>query len=83
LLTTCGITMLPLVIPRRLGDYFLPLYVTTTNVNSSFVIMPTKMRWSHEPSFLQERRHQEKDRLEQYLVYEENAIGVRKMHHDK
>jgi nitrate/nitrite-specific signal transduction histidine kinase len=33
--------------------------------------------------FLQERRHQEKERLEQYLVYEERAIAARKMHRDE
>jgi hypothetical protein len=33
--------------------------------------------------FLQERLLQEKERLEQYMVYEEKAILARKMHCDK
>jgi hypothetical protein len=32
---------------------------------------------------LQERGSQEKERLEQYLMYEEKAIAARKMHRDK
>jgi hypothetical protein len=34
-------------------------------------------------SLLQEKRHQENERLEQYLVYEEKAIAAHKMHRDK
>jgi hypothetical protein len=34
-------------------------------------------------NFLQERHRQEKERLEQYLVYKEKAITARKMHLDK
>jgi hypothetical protein len=33
--------------------------------------------------FLQGKHHQEKERMEQYLVYEEKAISARKMHCDK
>jgi hypothetical protein len=33
--------------------------------------------------FLQERRHCEKERLEQYFDTEERAIAARKMQHDK
>jgi hypothetical protein len=33
--------------------------------------------------FLQERRRQEKERFEQYHVYEEKAIAARKMHRYK
>jgi hypothetical protein len=33
--------------------------------------------------FLQSRRHQEKEILEEYLVYEEKAIAARKIQRDK
>jgi hypothetical protein len=33
--------------------------------------------------FLHERRLQEKERMEEYLVYEEKAIAERKLHRDK
>jgi hypothetical protein len=33
--------------------------------------------------FLHERRRQEKERMEEFLVYEEKAIAARKMHRNK
>jgi hypothetical protein len=61
----------------------LPLYAMMTNVDSCSLTIATTAWWSLESSFLQERRHQEKERLEAYLETEEHAIAARTMQCDK
>jgi hypothetical protein len=70
-LITCGITRLPVVIPRMLTDRCL------------FSDIAYKDQVDTATECLQSRRRHEKERLDDYLVSEEKAIIARKMQHDK